>query len=75
MPFHLLIIMDLPWKVTVPADFNDFSRAVRRKLVLEIANMAPPHAHGIMTVQAGPPARIGSPCNIGEAMWSDRDGF
>ena len=53
----------------VATDFNDFARAVRRKLVLEIANMAPPHAHGIMTVQAG------APCNVGESMWRDRDGF
>ena len=59
----------------VAADFNDFARAVRRKLVLEIANLAPPRAPGIMTVQADRQAGASPPCDIGETMWRDRDGF
>jgi hypothetical protein len=63
--------------LVVAADFNDFARAVRRKLVLEIADLQPaPRRHfGPVRVQADRPAQISPPCNVGETMWRDRDGF
>ncbi|MDA0654447.1 MAG: DUF1194 domain-containing protein [Proteobacteria bacterium] len=65
--------------LVVAADFADFARAVRRKLVLEIAGLQPPslarRLSGPITVQADGQARIGPPCNIGEMMWQNRDGF
>lgn len=61
--------------LVVAADFNDFARAVRRKLVLEIAGTPPPRRGGIVRVQADRDARVGPPCNIGEIMWQNRDGF
>jgi hypothetical protein len=63
--------------LVVAADFNDFARAVRRKLVLEIAGLqpAPRQPFGPVKVQADSTARISPPCNVGETMWRDRDGF
>ncbi|NKB50465.1 MAG: DUF1194 domain-containing protein [Alphaproteobacteria bacterium] len=65
--------------LVVAADFNDFARAVRRKLVLEIAGLqplrSPPPIAGPIRVQSDAPARVGPPCNIGETMWQNRDGF
>lgn len=59
----------------VAADFNDFARAVRRKLVLEIANLRPPPIRGPIAVQADTGAGASPPCDIGETLWRDRDGF
>jgi len=59
----------------IAADFNDFARAVRRKLVLEIAGLQPPLVHGPIAVQADKGAGASPPCDIGETMWHDRDGF
>ncbi|MDH3738229.1 MAG: DUF1194 domain-containing protein [Alphaproteobacteria bacterium] len=65
--------------LVVAADFNDFARAVRRKLVLEIAGLQPPiipaQINGPIKVQANQPARVSPPCDIGETMWRNRDGF
>lgn len=59
----------------IAADFNDFARAVRRKLVLEIAGRQPPPVHGPIAVQADRGAHASPPCDIGETIWRDRDGF
>ncbi|MEX2617649.1 MAG: DUF1194 domain-containing protein [Alphaproteobacteria bacterium] len=62
----------------VAEDFNDFARAVRRKLILEIANRAPqPPAWPmrIVLAQAGPDIRESPPCNVGEQMLRYRDDF
>ena len=63
--------------LVVAADFNDFARAVRRKLVLEIADLQPaPQRHfDPVKVQADRQAQVSPPCNVGETMWRDRDGF
>ena len=65
--------------LVVAADFNDFARAVRRKLVLEIAGLQPPATPatiaGPIKVQAREQSRIAPPCDIGETMWRNRDGF
>lgn len=52
----------------VAVDFPDFARAVRRKLILEIAGRTPRNAHRVLPAQAGPGARIAPPCNIGEQI-------
>jgi len=52
----------------VAVDFPDFARAVRRKLILEIAGRRPRHADTVVPAQAGPDARVPPPCNIGEQI-------
>ncbi|MGH6620659.1 MAG: DUF1194 domain-containing protein [Alphaproteobacteria bacterium] len=52
----------------VAADFPDFARAVRRKLILEIAGRTPRNGVRVLPAQAGPGARIAPPCNIGEQI-------
>jgi Protein of unknown function (DUF1194) len=52
----------------VAANFSDFARAVRRKLILEIAGRSPRNADRIVPAQAGPDARVPPPCNIGEQI-------
>ena len=52
----------------VAVDFPDFARAVRRKLILEIAGRTPRTGHRMLPAQAGPDARIAPPCNIGEQI-------
>jgi hypothetical protein len=61
--------------MVVAESFNDFGRAVRRKMVLEIAGLLPPPMRGVIPAQANERARLSPPCNIGETMWRDRDGF
>ena len=61
--------------IVVAADFNDFARAVRRKLVLEIAGLQPPPVQGPIAVQADRGVQASPPCDIGERIWRDRDGF
>ena len=52
----------------VAVDFPDFARAVRRKLILEIAGRTPAVGARIRPAQAAPDARIAPPCNIGEQI-------
>ena len=52
----------------VAANFPDFARAVRRKLILEIAGRTPRRADRVMPAQAGPDARVPPPCTIGEQI-------
>jgi len=52
----------------VADDFPDFARAVRRKLILEIAGRTPEHGFRIMRAQAGRGDRVAPPCNIGEQI-------
>jgi len=62
----------------VAENFRDFARAVRRKLILEIANLtpepAPPRAR-IIRAQAGPDTRKAPACNIGEQMLRFRGNY
>ncbi len=57
--------------VVVAADFSDFARAVRRKLILEIAEGGPHKPQGITRVAATRVARVSPPCDIGEQLWRD----
>lgn len=61
--------------LVVAADFNDFARAVRRKLVLEIADAQPGPMTGPITVKAEGRTGVSPACNIGETMRRNRDGF
>ncbi len=57
--------------VVVAADFTDVARAVRRKLILEIAEGRPHKAQGIRRVAATRVARTKPPCDIGEQLMRD----
>jgi hypothetical protein len=61
----------------VANNFADFARAVRRKLILEIAGGRPPAGGpgAFLPVQAGPGARVSPPCDIGERILRSRDDF
>ncbi len=72
--------------LVIARDFEDFARAIRRKLILEIAGLTPPPAPRIWRAQLEPSERIRqSPggytypkgCDIGERMregyWADDD--
>jgi len=62
--------------IVVADNFDDFARAVRRKLILEIARMAPADGSSrVRPAQAGPGARLSPPCDIGERILRSRDDF
>ena len=50
----------------VANSFADFGRAIRKKLILEIAGRTPPPAFRIIKAAAGGKTREIPPCNIGE---------
>jgi len=54
--------------LVVAADFTDFGRAIRRKLILEIAGRRPRPAPGISQVAATRAVRASPPCDIGEQL-------
>ncbi len=59
--------------IVVAADFKDFARAVRRKLILEIAARPPPRARPrLLRAQARTKARVSPPCDIGEQLMRRR---
>ncbi len=57
--------------IVVATDFKDFARAVRRKLILEIAGRPAPRARFIRA-QARTKARASPPCDIGEQLMRQR---
>lgn len=72
--------------LVVARDFKDFARAIRRKLILEIAGLTPPPEPRVWRAQLAPSDRVRpSPggytyakgCDIGERMregfWADDD--
>lgn len=63
--------------LVVAESFNDFARAVRRKLILEIAGYTPPPAIAriYMAQQIMPTPRVAPPCDIGEQILRSRDDF
>ena len=67
--------------VIIVNNMLDFARAVRRKLILEIAGLTPPGQNrytgaGIQLAGAGRNARLelpeAPPCDIGESLWRNR---
>ncbi len=59
--------------IEVATDFKDFARAVRRKLILEIAGLAPyPPRPRLIRAQARVRARASPPCDIGEQLMRQR---
>jgi len=62
--------------IVVANNFDDFARAVRRKLILEIAGRTPAElALRVRPAQAGLAARVPPPCDIGERILRSRDDF
>jgi len=62
--------------IVVAHSFDDFARAVRRKLILEIAGLtALADTARARPAQAGPGARLSPPCDIGERIMRSRDDF
>ena len=57
--------------IVVAADFTDFARAIRRKLILEIAGRGPHQALRITRVVTTRVARASPPCDIGEQLMRD----
>jgi hypothetical protein len=61
--------------IVVAADFTDFARAIRRKLILEIAGYKPRQTPGFTqaaaTGAATGAARASPPCDIGEQLMRD----
>ncbi len=57
--------------IVVAADFTDFARAIRRKLILEIAGRGPRQALRTTRVVATRVARASPPCDIGEQLMRD----
>jgi len=53
----------------VAEGFEDFARAIRRKLVLEIAGLSPAPPRPLFTLAAD---RIAPPCDAGERRWRSR---
>lgn len=60
--------------IVVANSFAEFAEAVRRKLILEIAGIAPGDSSRIIKVQYLP-NRVAPPCNVGERRWEDEDDF
>jgi hypothetical protein len=60
--------------LVVANSFPEFAEAVRRKLIIEIADLAPRHERALIPVQFTP-NRIAPPCDIGERRWEDEDDF
>ena len=65
-----------PGAFLVVADsFRDFARAVRRKLILEIAGRTDARKPGFLPAQAAAKARASPPCDIGERLMRGREDF
>ena len=61
--------------LVVAVNFKDFARAIRRKLVLEIAGPTPPKPPRLLPAQAKSKARAPPPCDIGEQLIRGIDDF
>lgn len=61
--------------LVVAADFKDFARAIRRKLILEIAGRPPSTHTRLQPVQSRRRARVSPPCDIGEQILRSRGDF
>jgi hypothetical protein len=61
--------------IEVAENFKDFARAIRRKLILEIAGRKPDRRARFVLAQARKKARVSPPCDFGERLRMDRDDF
>jgi hypothetical protein len=65
--------------IVVANTFNDFARAVRRKLILEIAGRIPerrkPGAAKLIRARASTPVPRPMPCDVGEIIRDNRESF
>jgi hypothetical protein len=60
--------------IVVANSYPEFAEAVRRKLIIEIANLSFGRGPRLVPAQFTP-YRIAPPCNIGERRWEDEDDF
>ena len=60
--------------IVVANSFEGFAEAVRRKLILEIADTAPGNRPRIIPAQFQP-NRVAPPCDVGERRWLDEDDY
>lgn len=60
--------------IVVANTFEGFAEAVRRKLIIEIAGLAPQAPARVVPVQFAP-NRVAPPCDIGERRWDDYDDY
>lgn len=58
--------------LVVATDFKDFARAVRRKLILEIAGYTPNHRPRLQRAQARTKVCVSPPCDIGGRLMQQR---
>lgn len=61
--------------VVVAADFKDFARAIRRKLILEVAGQIPDAGPELLRAQAVTEPRVSPPCDIGEKIMQRSEDF
>ena len=61
--------------IVVANSFEEFAVAVRRKLIVEIANLAPPDPPARLVPAQLLPKRVAPPCNVGERRWVEEDDF
>ena len=60
--------------IVVANSFPEFAEAVRRKLIIEIANASPELRPELVPIQFTP-GRAAPPCDVGERRWEDEDDF
>ncbi len=69
--------------IVIADTFRDFGRAIRRKLILEIAGIVPAPERPARLIRVAErraperqmPERFDMPCNVGETIRESRDGF
>jgi len=61
--------------IVIANSFQEFAEAVRRKLIMEIADLAPPDPPARLVAAQFAPERVAPPCNVGERRWVDDDDF
>ncbi len=61
--------------IVVANSYPEFAEAVRRKLIIEIAGLAPPDPPARLVPVQFLPERTAPPCDIGERRWDDYDDF
>lgn len=60
--------------IVVANSFPEFAEAVRRKLIIEIADAFPDSQPELVPIQFTP-NRIAPPCDVGERRWEDEDDY
>lgn len=61
--------------IVVASSFEEFAVAVRKKLIIEIAGLAPPDPPARLIPAQLLPERVAPPCDVGERRWEEEDDF